>query len=85
MSKRLGIPDMVLERMYSMYGQGFNFTQIAIETGYSGTTVAHRIRAEGVKITEKLNPPVKINKYDHLFEEKTCEGKMYNQYYVKKN
>lgn len=80
MPKKQVIPDMILERMYSMYGQGFNFKTISIETGYSPLLVACRIREEGVKINKRIANPIKAGKYDHLFEEKICEGKMYNQY-----
>ena len=31
MPKKQVIPDMILERMYSMYGQGFNFKTISIK------------------------------------------------------
>lgn len=74
------IPNPVLDRFYSMYGQGYNFTQISIETGYSNQVVANRIREEGVKITVKSIIPIPRGKYDDLFEEPVCAGRYYKEY-----
>ena len=83
MSKRMVIPDPILDRFYSMYGQGYNFIQISIETGYSKAVVEKRIREEGVKITIKTISIKTKGKYDDLFEEPVCPGKLYSQYKTK--
>lgn len=77
------IPPLVVQRMISMYQQGYSVSTIAEVTGLSTTTVRSRLIAENIFDSKRgivIAPSKKPGKYDHLFEEPKAQGKLYIEY-----
>lgn len=84
MAKKKAINPIILQRMYSMYQQGYQMTTISKETGYSYEIVKARITENNTtRDPVILKVPKQAGKYDHLFNEPVAEGKMYNDYFKK--
>lgn len=81
---RIIIEPITLQRIYSMYEQGFSFKTIATVTGINSRVISLRIYKDGIERKNKLKKVMKPGKYDHLFEETKNPGKDYRDY-VKKN
>lgn len=84
MAKKIIIPPLILERLFSMYRQGYTYQTMHEVTGYNRDTIANRCRGahlERNKIEIKVSR--KPGKYDHLFDEPVAEGKMYHDYIKK--
>jgi hypothetical protein len=80
MGHTMYIKEQTLARIYSMYAQGYTVTTISNTTGYPCNVVWHRIRKAKIKRIITVKVPRKPGKYDHLFDEPTAQGKMYEQY-----
>ena len=84
MAKKILIPPLILERIYSMYRQGYTYQTMHEVTGYNPITIANRCKGALLQRDKnQLKMPAKINKYDYLFEEPVCNGKMYADYFKK--
>ena len=84
MAKKIIIPALTLERIFSMYRMGYTYEVIAKNTGYSAQIIAHRCQgARLIRNEIKIKMSRKLGKYDHLFDEPVAKGKMYVQYIKK--
>ncbi len=84
----------MLNKIQSMYQQGFPYSSINIETGVSVNVIRNRVgKTKDAPSTGRRmyfrpveNKPInKPHKYDHLFEEPRAQGKMYEEYLKEKN
>lgn len=82
--KKNEIPPLVLERIYSMYRQGYTYTTIANVTKLSKDIVINRCQQAKIERNPiVLRNPKKTSPYDYLFDEPTAQGKMYRDYLKK--
>lgn len=81
MSKRSYIPTEKLQIIYAMYKLGYPYRAIAGIVNLDHQLVRKRIVKAGITKTPPITkPPKKVGKYDHLFEEPVCQGRMYQDY-----
>ena len=84
MAKKIVIPPLVLERIFSMYRQGYTYQIIHEVTGYNRDTIANRCKGARLQRNKiEIKMVRKPGKYDHLFDEPVAEGKFYRDYIKK--
>lgn len=93
MGQYLILPDVLLKKIEDMFLQGYAYEQISLETGVTVNIIRNRLgrtkekstgqHSRGIHFVNVKITPV-ANKYDYKFEEKKCEGRMYNQYFKQK-
>jgi hypothetical protein len=68
------------ERIKSMYQQGYGITTIVDVTECRTSTIKKVLGDLYDPMRNVVFKSEKRGKYDHLFEERTSQGKMYNEY-----
>ncbi len=80
----LKIPDIELNRIFTMFRQGYKVTTISRTTGYSCEVIEARVRRHKIIRNKTIvAAPRKPGKYDYLFFEQTAQGRMYIDYFKK--
>lgn len=80
MGKYVQLPEYILVKITTMRKQGYGCTIISRETKIPINIVRNRLYKLGLNIYSKNKKQMPAGKYDHLFEEPRCQGKMYSEY-----